>query len=94
MKLTKHFCENWQRRVGGWPTVSTVTAIIKNSVCLQNCQVYLLATGMPYKRLALHWHPELDLVISVDTCRDVAVSVLSRQNWIDNQTRRQRRAVR
>ena len=90
MQLSKHFCDNWRRRVGGEPLEDTVRAIIHNSIRLQECRVFLLDTGRPYKRLALYWHPELDLVISVDTCREVAVSVLSRQNWNDHQERRQR----
>jgi len=90
MQLSKHFCDNWRIRVGGEPLEPTVKAIIEESVPLQDCRVFQLEDGRPYKRLALYWHPDWDLVISVDTCRNVAVSVLSRQNWIDRQRRRQR----
>jgi hypothetical protein len=81
MKLSAHFIANWRDRVGGDPTELLVREVIKRSVRLQGAKAFDLADGNMYKRLALFWQPDLELVLFVDTIDQVAVSVLSRRNY-------------
>jgi len=77
MLLTKHFVENWEKRVGNTPTVKCVKNIIHNSVRIQPFKEFTLVDGAKYKRLGIYWQPDLDIVISVDHLRGCAVSVLT-----------------
>ncbi len=78
MRLSRHFIDNWQRRVGNLPTVEMVRRIISQAVRVQRGCCMRLANGRHFIRLAIYWHPDLDLIITVDTVNNVAVSVLSR----------------
>lgn len=80
--LTKHFKERWMERVGGWPTVEAVSHYIEHSVQTQRCQNLFRKNGNPFRVLASYWHPDLDIVIKVDTYNQTAVTVISRENWI------------
>jgi hypothetical protein len=80
VKLSKHFVENWERRVGGMPTPALVNEIIRRSVFVQRGKELRTKKGEPFRMLAIYWHPDLDIVLRIDTADNVAVSVLSREN--------------
>ncbi len=77
MFLTRHFIENWEKRVGNVPTRQCVNNIMHNAVRVQSFQQFILKDGTKYKRLGIYWHPELDIIISVDQLLGCAVSVLT-----------------
>jgi hypothetical protein len=81
LNMTRHFEERWMERVGNWPTLEALNHFVDHSVPVQRCADYLLPNGRPYRVLAIYWHPELDLVIKADTINNVAVTVLSIENW-------------
>jgi hypothetical protein len=81
LTLSKHFTKRWLQRVGNWPTAEAVRHFLQHSVRVQPCQDLVRKDGRPYRVLAIYWHPELDLVIKVDTTNWTAVTVLSRENW-------------
>lgn len=80
IQLSKHFCENWEKRVGNSATPQAVTAFIRNSVKVQQTQDLVDEQGVPVRILSVFWNPDLDLIITVDAIERMAVSVLSREN--------------
>lgn len=80
IELSEHFCENWEKRVGNMPTPSGVGAFIRGSVKVQQTQDLIDEQGNPVRILSVFWNPDLDLIITVDAVRRIAVSVLSREN--------------
>jgi hypothetical protein len=81
MKLSLHFIENWKQRVGGVPSELLIREIMRRSVKIQGGKAFRLENGDIYKRLALYWHPEMDVVLFIDSIDRVAVSVLSIENY-------------
>ena len=79
--LTQHFTRRWMQRVGNWPTPEAVRHYLAHSVCIQPCRDLMHPDGTPFRVLAIYWHPDLDLVIKVDTERKAVVTVMSRDNW-------------
>lgn len=77
IELTKHFVENWEKRVGGIPTPETIHEVIRQSVRVQHCADFVLADGSRFRMLATYWHPDLSLILRVDNIEGKAVSVLS-----------------
>lgn len=83
MQLSKHFIDNWQKRVGSWPTEACVDQIIAQSVRVQPSKDLHEHDGAHFRMLSIYWHPELDLILKVDDYRGMAVTVLSRSNYTD-----------
>ncbi len=81
MLLSKHFCENWEARVGNWPTEKMVRSIIKQSVRVQVGRELKDLDGTPFRMLAIYWHPDLDIVVKIDRVKNTAVTVLTRENY-------------
>lgn len=90
IELTKHFVENWEKRVGGIPTPETIAAVIRQSVRVQHCSDFDLADGSRFRMLATYWHPELSLILRIDNIEGKAVSVLS-DACISKPTKRRRK---
>ena len=86
MQLSRHFVDNWQKRVGSWPTESFIDRIIAQSVRVQPSKDLREHDGGHFRMLSIYWHPELDLILKVDDYRGMAVTVLSRANYTDRQT--------
>ena len=93
MQLSKHFVENWQRRVGSWPTEALIDQIIAQSVPVQPSRNLREHDGGHFRMLSIYWHPELDLVLKIDDYRGMAVTVLSHSNYTDRQTSNGRHVV-
>ena len=81
MSLSKHFCENWENWVGNWPTVKLVLRIINQSVRVQDGRELKDLDDTPFRMLAIYWHPELDIIVKIDRVKNMAVTVLSRENY-------------
>ena len=79
LKLTRHFIDNWRERVGNDPTPDAVTAIINESIRLQ--QGRRLGHDSV---LTWYCHFGLKLALSVDRFRGNVVSVLSEDNMPDH----------
>nr|WP_319491829.1 hypothetical protein [uncultured Desulfobacter sp.] len=76
LKLSKHFVDNWQDRVGRVPSVAKLRRILRQSVRIQKGrQIYGRSAWI--KTLSIYWHPELHVIITVDNYKDTAVSVYS-----------------
>jgi len=88
LKLSKHFCSNWEKRVGKQPTQTEILEFMRHSVKVQPCRDLREQKGGRFRMLAIYWHPDLDLVIKFDSINNVAVTVLSRDNLIARQPRR------
>lgn len=80
LNLSHHFCENWQERVGKWPTVEEVSHFIHGSIKIQNCRDLKDKSGRHFRMLAIFWNPDLDLIMKIDTVKNTAVTVMSRYN--------------
>lgn len=83
LKLTDNFCKNWQQRVGNYPTPEAVKKYLSESVRVQPCRDLKECDGAHFRMLAIYWHPELDLVMKVDSVNNRAVSVLGYKNFWD-----------
>lgn len=82
LTLSKHFVENWQKRVVDIaPTAGAVLGVIRDSVRVQAGKELMLDDGTSFTVLSLFWHPELEIIISLDPVRSTMVSVLSKENW-------------
>lgn len=80
IRLSKHFIDNWQARVGNYPTVEQVSGILAQCITVQKGRIFTLANGGQYNTLTLYWHPDLNLILSYDAKTKKMVSVLSRDN--------------
>ena len=81
MCLSQHFCENWEKRVGNQPTVKLVLDIIRQSVRVQCGRELKDLDDTPFRMLAIYWHPDLDIIVKIDRVKNMAVTVLSRENF-------------
>lgn len=72
IRLSKHFIENWRKRVGNTPSAGAVIDIIYDSIKIQDGKRF----GKE-KTLSYYWHPELSLILAIDHFTGTAVSVLS-----------------
>jgi len=77
MRLSKHFVENWALRVGGEVSPEAVERVMAESILVQPARDFRIAHGQRYRRLAIYWNPDRDLILKVDHAREVAVTVLS-----------------
>lgn len=81
--MTRHFEMNWMRRMGNWPTEAMLLKIIREGVRVQKGLDLRELSGAPYRQLAVYWHPDLDVIVTIDTIKRpdwVAISCLSREN--------------
>lgn len=90
--LSPHFHKNWDTRMGCDPSPEAVMAVIRSGIRVHSGRELRDLSNQRFVMLAVYWHPDLDIVISVDTTMRPwrAVSVLSRDNW----RRRQERKIR
>ena len=80
---TKHFREQWVDRVGGTvPGPETIGRLIDECVFCQKQRDLFTPRGVPYRVLAVYWHPELNLVIKVDQASGRAVTVLTAETRV------------
>lgn len=77
LKLSKHFVENWRKRVGCVPSDDDIRRRINQAVRIQKGR---RIRGMYsfVKTLSIYWETGLDLIITVDHFTDTVVSVYSR----------------
>lgn len=78
-RLSKHFCDRWEERVGGRPTVEGVNWLIRQGQCLRRQQDLWRQDrwGMrPYRLLAEYWCHRAGMLIRVDSERGIAVTVI------------------
>ncbi|MDY6789703.1 MAG: hypothetical protein SWH54_00360 [Thermodesulfobacteriota bacterium] len=85
LRLSQHFCENWKKRVGIYPTIEAVHKILKEGVRIQMGRELKHPDGTPFRMLAIYWHPDLDIVVKIDRVKNMAVTVLTRENFNGNQ---------
>lgn len=79
MRLTKHFIDRWQRRVGGYPTLDQVMAILRRSICVQPQSVFRCADGTMYSTLCIYWDPEGKIIIKTDPQNGTIVTVFTKE---------------
>ncbi len=78
MKLTKHFQQRWEERVGGAaPSAKEIEQMIEGSVWLQKGQEYFTARGRRRKVLALYWVPAQGVVLKIDKKEKRAITVIT-----------------
>lgn len=77
LRLSKHFIENWEKRVGAIPAPADVQRMTHQAVRLQK-GFRVFQRGRWFNTLSLYWHTGLDLVISIDHFTGTAVSVYSK----------------
>lgn len=77
--LSPHFVANWERRVGGRPTLAMVRALMRSAIKVQHCKDLVDAAGEACRQLAVYWHPELEIIFTIDHITETAVSVLSKE---------------
>ena len=79
LRLSKHFVENWRKRVGNSPTAKGVDDIIRQSVRVQKGKKAITRFSF-IKTLTIYWHADLNLIITVDHFTRTVVSVYSKNN--------------
>lgn len=79
LRLTKHFIENWEKRVGGKPTEDQVQKLLRESLIVQSGGSYVKPNGKPHRILRTYWHTELDVIIKVDEFSGNVVTVMSKE---------------
>ena len=77
MVLSEHFYQNWQRRIGGRPTLSMVHRIVAEAVRVQAGMEITTDSGRKIRIPSLYWHPGRRLFISLDTVTDVCITVVN-----------------
>ena len=80
IKLSAHFFTNWQKRVGPTiPTPELIWEIITDpGVVIVECgKAFRLSDGSIYNTLTRIWNPALQMIISIDNIKNVAVSVIT-----------------
>lgn len=78
--LSRHFVDNWQRRMGTVPSESCIREIVGASVRVQPGRELYDGMGRPFRQLALYWDPALGVIIKIDEMRHTAVTVLAKDN--------------
>ena len=78
--LSRHFQENWRRRVGNEPTVEMVQEIMQRGVIVQRARSLQTLDGRPFRTLGIYWSPEMDIIVSIDEFKGMAVSCLSKRD--------------
>ncbi len=76
-RLSRHFDHKWRSRVGETPPLEIVNRLIRESVKIQHCKDLTDRYGRPFRQLAMYWNTQLQIIITVDQIRGVAVSVLT-----------------
>jgi len=79
MRLSKHFIDNWRKRVGPIPDSKEVDDIIRQAVRVQKGKKAVTRFSF-IKTLSIYWHVDLDLIITVDHFTRTIVSVYSKKN--------------
>ena len=80
MVLSRHFVENWRKRVGNEPSVEIVQQIMREGVIVQKPLLLRTLEGRPHKQLGIYWEPRLNVIVTIDEFKYMAVSVLSERN--------------
>lgn len=76
--LTQHFIHNWERRVGGYPSLPLVRKILREAKCIQTGRLMKSLRGPEIvSTLSIYWHIDLNLIIKFDNYQSRAVTVLS-----------------
>jgi len=75
--LSEHFKANWRKRIGNEPQVEVVRNIMRYGVIVQKPLRLMTLDGKPFTQLGIYWSPELNLIVTVDEYKYVAVSVLT-----------------
>lgn len=78
-RLTKHFIQNWRKRVGTDPAVGEVNTIINQAVRIQKGRK-VPGRFKVFKVLSIYWHANQALIITVDPFSRSVVSVYSQAN--------------
>ena len=78
LKLSKHFVENWRKRVGYVPCQAQILEFINQAIRLQKGRRMIGRYGDWINTLTIYWHTEHNLVITVDHYTDTVVSVYSK----------------
>lgn len=75
--LTRHFIENWKKRVsnGIAPDINAVTALLSGSIRIQKGRRFMLKNGEFYTTLSIYWQPELRIVVHIDPVTSRCVTV-------------------
>lgn len=79
LRLSKHFCNNWNLRVGGSPDLEEIGMILRQAVRVQKGR-QITGRFSYIKTLTIYWHPDRNVIITVDHFRDTVVSVYSGEN--------------
>lgn len=79
LKLSKHFVNNWRKRMGGTPDPTDVNNIITRAVRVQKGK--RAVTRFSYiKTLTIYWEADLNIIITVDHFTGTIVSIYSKKN--------------
>jgi len=79
LNLTRHFQNNWMKRVGGDPDPEKVNQIVREAIRVQKGRFAKTYSGI-FKTLTIYWHPPLGLMLTADHHKNTLVSVYSNEN--------------
>ena len=79
MELSRHFIDNWHKRVGGNPSESGIRRILCESVRVQKGQDIVQANGKTFRVMAIYWHPTRRLFIKIDVKKRLAITVMTEE---------------
>lgn len=77
LRLSKHFCENYEKRVGVPPDLDGIKTIIAGSVVVQKGKDFRLKNDRIFNTLSIYWNPKVRIIITVDERKSMAVSVFA-----------------
>jgi hypothetical protein len=77
LTLTRHFIDNWMKRVsnGIAPDIQAVASVLSGAIRIQKGRRFVLQNGESYTTLSMFWHPELRIVVSIDPVTSRCVTV-------------------
>jgi len=90
LKLTRHFTRRWQQRVGGEPTEEMIEKIMKKAIRVQGYRRMMLVNYQFYTTLGIYWHPDLKIILKVDTSQCTAVTVINHDSYKKRRPRRRK----
>lgn len=78
MKLSKHFIQQWEKRVKQpQPTIYEIKNMIRRAIWLQTDQRLFCKNGRIYKIPALYWVPDKNIVLKVDEETKTVMTVIT-----------------
>lgn len=77
MRLSRHFVQNWQERVGGPCSKAVVHRLLAEAIRVQAGMCVLSMDGTWVRIPSIYWHPGRRLFIKMDPETNTCITVMT-----------------